>query len=189
MIPQDIVEPLLARHPERAVAVATADAGNVVTQLVGTDEPRPFAVGSVSKLFTALLLADCCGRGEAGLDTRLEEVVPDLTRANPDVAAITLCDLASHCSGLPRESVILASRYDAGQLDDEDPYSDFTKVDLVDSLARTGCAEAPGTYSNFGFQTLALVLEQVTGQTYSQLLAERVCRPLGLTATVWHADR
>jgi serine-type D-Ala-D-Ala carboxypeptidase/endopeptidase len=70
---------------------------------VPPDGDTLFEIGSVTKLFTALLLADMAADGLVGLDDSLAEYLPagvDLPRADPP---ITLAQLASHAAGLPRD--------------------------------------------------------------------------------------
>ncbi len=60
-----------------------------------------FQIGSVTKVFTSLLLADAVQRGDVALDQRLDSIFPG-TATHPDGRPITLVDLATHTSGLPR---------------------------------------------------------------------------------------
>lgn len=62
------------------------------------DETTCFEIGSVTKTFTALVLADMVERGEVTLDERLARFVPEHDPESP----ITLLDLATHTAGLPR---------------------------------------------------------------------------------------
>src|SRR3954469_13385292 len=67
------------------------------------DEKTLFEIGSITKLFTALLLSDMADRGEVGLDEPVADLLPAGTRVPArDGRAITLRDLVSHYSGLPR---------------------------------------------------------------------------------------
>jgi D-alanyl-D-alanine-carboxypeptidase/D-alanyl-D-alanine-endopeptidase len=67
------------------------------------NEKTTFEIGSITKLFTALLLADMANRGEVGLDEPVAELLPAGTRVPVRHGrTITLHDLASHHSGLPR---------------------------------------------------------------------------------------
>ena len=150
MIDPSFFAALLAGHPERALAVATVDGGSVWSEVLGEPESRPFAIGSISKLFTALVLSDSCERGELTLDTRLDELLADVAAANPTIAAITLGQLASHTAGLPRESAILIDRYNAGRVRDEDPYVDFVAQDLLESLSTTQAASLRGPTQTSG---------------------------------------
>ncbi|MBV8458266.1 MAG: beta-lactamase family protein, partial [Acetobacteraceae bacterium] len=84
------------------------------------DEHTVFEIGSVTKLFTILLLADMAKRGEVSLDTPVAELLPGGTRVpERGGVAITLTHLATHTSGLPRlpDDIPALS---------PDPYADYT---------------------------------------------------------------
>ena len=92
-------------------------------------------------------------------------------------AGITLRQLATHTSGLPR----LAPNHQATH-DEANPYARYTAA-----LAEEGLRQAspkPGAgfgYSNFGYQLLGLALERAAGRAYQALLSERVLGPLSMT--------
>lgn len=67
------------------------------------DENTIFEIGSVSKVFTSLLLADMIERGEVNLDDPIEKFLPqDISTPSRNGKTITLLDLTTHTSGLPR---------------------------------------------------------------------------------------
>lgn len=141
----------------------------------------PFEIGSISKVFTSLLLAESERAGKVSLD---DPVAKYLLPANdPDAAAlsgITLLSLATHTSGLPR----LPTEFDGGT---SDPYADFDRDELVTALRQDGPdARQTGTvaYSNFGAALLGQALAAAWGTTYEKALTEHVLTPLGMNATV-----
>lgn len=152
-----------------------------------------FEVGSISKTFTALLLADMVNRGEVALDDPVEKFLPQaagaLTLRDYTGAAIRLVDLATHRSGLPR----LPDNMPSGA--QSDPYADYRESDLLRYLQRRAVLidKDGGTarrkrderyeYSNLGFGLLGYVLGRAAGTTYADLLQRRVLTPLALTAT------
>lgn len=145
-----------------------------------------FDVGSITKLFTALLLADMVSQGEVGLDDPLERFLPAGVRAPRwQGRHITLVDLATHTSALPplpRNLVVRAA------LHRSDPYRRYTVPKLHRGLAASRLRRAPGTgyrYSNFGFAVLGHALALAAGSTYQGLVIDRVCRPLGLGETMF----
>ncbi|MEV7599563.1 serine hydrolase domain-containing protein [Kitasatospora sp. NPDC089797] len=150
-----------------------------------------FELGSVSKTFTALLLAEMTARGELALDDPLESRLPADWRP-PTVRSaepIRLLHLATHTSGLPR----LPPGLVAGALPQlgDNPYAAFGEEELRTALARTTVRCRPGSryrYSNYGVGLLGRVLAETAGAPYGQLLVERICRPLGLAATTCAPD-
>ncbi|QBI55634.1 serine hydrolase domain-containing protein [Streptomonospora litoralis] len=144
----------------------------------------PFETGSVFKVFTAMTLADLAADGRTSLDRTLGEVFPDLAFASPEFADITLEQLASHRSGLPR---MPAEGLAAGAVTPftlTDPYGGLPPV--RDSLA--AAVPLPGQpawqYSNFGFAVLGAALAEETGTPFPQLVRERIFDPLGMDDTV-----
>ena len=139
-------------------------------------------IGSVTKVFTALLLADMADRGEVGLDDPIaRHLPPAVALACPAATQITLRHLATHTSGLPRlprNLLPVALRHPG------DPYAGYTTEHLYRALRRAGHrAPAPYRYSNYGFGLLGHLLSQAAGRPYGELLADRVTGPLGLAET------
>lgn len=145
------------------------------------DRHTSFQIGSVTKVFTALLLADAVHRGEVTLDAPLSSLIPEAA-SHPAGRPITLLDLATHCSGLPRLPPGLWRR---SLRDRSDPYASFTTGDLIEALARRP-RRAPterARYSNFGTGVLGVALSRAAGTTYQELVAKRICAPLGMHET------
>ncbi|MFF3004376.1 serine hydrolase domain-containing protein [Kitasatospora sp. NPDC057940] len=150
-----------------------------------------FELGSVSKTFTALLLAQMAARGDLSLDDTVERHLPDcwrpVTVRSPE--PIRLLHLATHTSGLPRLPPGLAAR--AVPTWFTNPYVAFGDEQLRAGVARTTVRCRPGSryrYSNYGVALLGRALAETGGSPYGELLAERVLRPLGLGATTCTAD-
>ncbi|PRY11749.1 serine hydrolase domain-containing protein [Kineococcus rhizosphaerae] len=166
-----------AATPEGSAAIGTADVDRALTART------PQEIGSVTKSLTGLLLADMVARGEVAPATTLGEVYPHLRGG---AAAITLDQLATHTSGLPRLSTRAGAAGLLSLLTHGNPYRWDTPDNLLRDAAWTPLRTAPGTfaYSNLGYAVLGNALAERTGQPYPQLLAERVLTPLGLTRTV-----
>jgi D-alanyl-D-alanine-carboxypeptidase/D-alanyl-D-alanine-endopeptidase len=186
------VAPLARRYAGLAVGMVVGDAaatvgfGRTAEGGVVPDGRTSFQIGSVTKVFTALLLADAVHRGEVDLDAPLVSLFPE-TATHPAGRPITLVDLATHCSGLPRLPTGLwrqALRHRS------DPYASFTHEGLVAALART--PKRPPTararYSNFGTGALGEALARAAGSTYEQLVTTRIATPLGMRDTGVSAD-
>lgn len=145
------------------------------------DGDTVFEMGSVTKLFTALLLAISVERGEVALDDSLVKHLPVGTTAPVrDGRQITLRDLATHTSGLPRVPQNLAPT------DPEDPYANYSVEMLYAYLASAELESKPGSayaYSNLGMALLARALMVRTNQTYAELVRTRITLPLGMSNT------
>lgn len=141
-----------------------------------------FEIGSASKAVTGVLLAIAVARGEAALDDPAQRFLPTDVRV-PAVGerTITLLDLATHTSGLPRMPDNLAPA------DPSNPYADYTVAQLHAFLGGVRLQSTPGTrydYSNLGMGLLGHLLERACGAPYAELLRARVAEPLGMRDTV-----
>jgi serine-type D-Ala-D-Ala carboxypeptidase/endopeptidase len=149
----------------------------------GAGPDTVFQVGSVTKAVTGLLLADLAGRGEVGLTDPATRYLPGAVPG-----PVTLLDLATHTSGLPRLPPGML-RY--ALLRPRDPYAWYPARSFL-RAARRSLAAAPGgtqpyVYSNYGFGLLGYLLGQAAGVPYRVLAEQRVCAPLGLRATAFDA--
>jgi CubicO group peptidase (beta-lactamase class C family) len=151
------------------------------------DEHTLFEIGSITKTFSATLLAQAVERNVVLLQTPLQEVYPDLAFV-PWVGAITLEELATHRSGLPR---ISAGMWWQVLMHSTDPYSEFSIADLLRDLGAVKAADRPKpvgealdpAYSNFGVAALGQSLAHRQASTYESLLANQIFAPLGLRDT------
>ncbi|WP_169805630.1 serine hydrolase domain-containing protein [Novosphingobium rosa] len=140
-----------------------------------------FEIGSLTKLFTALILADMALKGEVGLDDPAQAwLPPGASMPQRHGRQITLRDLAMHLSGLPRLPDNMPFSHP------EDPYADYGEALLLDFLARYRLPRDPGMryeYSNLGFGLLGSLLARAAQTDYPSLLARRITGPLGLHDT------
>jgi serine-type D-Ala-D-Ala carboxypeptidase/endopeptidase len=145
-----------------------------------------FEIGSITKLFTGLLLLEMTASGTMPMDAPIGPLVPRAYALDSVVGDIRLDELATHRSGLPR---ITASRslLLSMMLRFSNPYAGSTTDDLYRSLDALGAGDLERRghfhYSNFGFALLGRLLEERTPQRYERLLHERVLAPLGMGAT------
>jgi len=150
----------------------------------GEVEPGPdtvFEIGSITKVFTSLLLADMVERGEMRFEDPVAMYLPDAVSV-PELngRAITLVDLATHTSGLPR----LPTNLDATNV--VDPYATYGVDRLYAFLSGYRLPRAPGAeweYSNLGAGLLGHVLARHAGTSYEALLRTRILEPLGMRDT------
>lgn len=142
------------------------------------DATSAFEIGSVSKTFTSLLLADLIERGQADLDDPLSDYLPEGAevpdyRGNP----IRLRHLVTHTSGLPP--------LPPGNLvtNPADPYAALTPGALTEALGKVTLDREPGArfeYSNFASMLLSYAVARRGGSDFGTLLDKRVFTPLGM---------
>jgi CubicO group peptidase (beta-lactamase class C family) len=144
-------------------------------------EDSIFEIGSVTKTFTGLILAQMVVQHKVKLDDPVRELLPPGTVAKPDGAEITLLDLATQHSGLPR----MPDNFNPADL--QDPYADYRPANLYEYLAKHGVskpADAKFNYSNLGVGLLGQALANRAATTYPDLLKTLVAEPLKLNDTV-----
>jgi CubicO group peptidase (beta-lactamase class C family) len=140
-----------------------------------------FEIGSITKVFTALLFADMVVRGEVSPGDPVAKFLPGSVQV-PEFYGkpITLLDLATYTSGLPR----MPSNFKPA--DKNNPYADYTVEQLYDFLASYRLSFAPGAryeYANLGFGLLGHALALRAGLSYEELVVSRICAPLGMDST------
>jgi D-alanyl-D-alanine-carboxypeptidase/D-alanyl-D-alanine-endopeptidase len=140
-----------------------------------------FEIGSITKAFTGALLADMVARGEVKLADPVQKYLPANVRmpVRGD-KHITLLDLATQTSGLPRLPGNMNAR------DGANPYADYTIDQLYAFLSSHELRRDIGVqyeYSNLGVGLLGHVLALRAGKSYEQLVKERILDPLGMRST------
>jgi CubicO group peptidase (beta-lactamase class C family) len=134
-----------------------------------------FEIGSVTKVFTSLVLADMVNRKEVTLDDPAAKYLPENVRM-PERSgkSITLLDLSTHSSGLPPLPSNLK------------PEVDYSMEDLYRFLSGYTLPRDPGSeyeYSNLGAGLLGHLLACRAGTDYESLIRSRIARPLGMPDT------
>jgi serine-type D-Ala-D-Ala carboxypeptidase/endopeptidase len=146
------------------------------------DDDTIFEIGSVTKVFTSLLLADMVQRGEVGLSDPVAKYLPaGVKMPDRNGRQITLEDLAIQISGLPRLPSNLNPKEEAN------PYADYSVEQLYQFLASYQLTRDIGSqyeYSNLGGGLLGHVLARRAGMDYEKLVRSRICDPLGMGSTV-----
>ncbi|MFD2572421.1 serine hydrolase [Spirosoma soli] len=148
------------------------------------DRTTVFEIGSVSKTFTATLLADAVRRGLVKLEDPVSKYLPDsIPLLKHEGVVVTLKMLANHTSGLPR----MAGNWSAGNgFDSQNPYAVYTEPLLFTYLQKPKFNYRPGTtyeYSNLAMGVLGTIIARKSGQSYEQLLNQVINKPLGLQQT------
>lgn len=139
-----------------------------------------YQIGSVTKTMTALLLADAVVEGKVKLDEPVAAVLPGYTVPAFEGKQISLLDLATHYSALPRLPDNFAPK------DPANPYADYTEAKQRQFLAAYHLPRAPGTkfdYSNIGYAVLGTALAARSVSSYEALLQKRIAVPLGMRST------
>ena len=140
-----------------------------------------FEIGSVTKVFTSLLLADMVQRREVALSDPVAKFLPaDVKVPERSGRVITLVDLSTHTSGLPRLPSNLQPK------DSANPYADYTVEQLYQFLSTYQLTRDIGSefeYSNLGGGLLGLALARRAGMNYEALVHSRITGPLGMKST------
>jgi len=141
-----------------------------------------FEIGSVTKTFTGLALAQLAVQKKVRLDEPIRPILfPDIA-AKPDETEITLLDLVTHRSGLPSVPENLKPK------DPGNPFSDYDRVALHQFLVSHGTArpaDAEYLYSSFGIGLLGYALAARAGVPYDQLVRTEITGPLQMKDTVF----
>jgi len=154
---------------------------------LATGDPRTldgdtiFEIGSISKVFTSLLLADMVNRKEVALDDPASKYLPENVKM-PERSgkSITLLDLSTHSSGLPPLPT------NSKPKDLRNPYADYSVDDLYQFLSGYALPRDPGSefeYSNLGGGLLGHLLAYRAGTDYETLIGTRITRPLSMPDT------
>jgi CubicO group peptidase (beta-lactamase class C family)/ATP-dependent Clp protease adapter protein ClpS len=142
------------------------------------DGDTVYEIGSITKTFTATLLAQVVLAGRLMLDTPVAQLLADFKIPSGGDKEITLGDLATHHSGLPRMPSNFAPK------DLANPYADYDAAKLKAFLAEYQLPRDPGAsyeYSNLGFGLLGQALAQCVPTTYGTLTNDEILKPLGMT--------
>jgi len=141
-----------------------------------------FEIGSVTKVFTSLLLADMVQRGEVALTDPVAKYLPaGVKMPERNGRRITLEDLATHTSGLPRVPSNMKPK------DAANPYADYTVAQLYEFLSSYQLTRDIGSqyeYSNLSGGLLGHVLALRARMDYGELVRTRITVPLGMKDTV-----
>ncbi len=135
----------------------------------------PFIIGSIGKTFAALAIQQLASQGEIDLNAPVQQYLPDFTLADAQAAAqITVQQLLDHTSGLPK-----TAGEQAYQLDPQ-----YSTAELVQKAADVTPNRPVGVsreYSNLNYLLLGLIVEAVSGQSYTDYVREHIWRPLGMS--------
>jgi CubicO group peptidase (beta-lactamase class C family) len=151
----------------------------------GTDRPvdgdSVFFIGSVSKTFTSLLLAEMAECGDVQLDEPLAQCLPESVRVPAyNDKPITLFHLAAQSAGFPINADNMTGA------DAREQYETYDVEKMYEYVRTFELSREPGAefeYSNVGMALLGHALSRRAGVSFDALVVERICRPLGMTST------
>ncbi|WP_299885927.1 serine hydrolase [uncultured Lacinutrix sp.] len=145
------------------------------------NENSVFEIGSISKVFTTILLANKIKKGEISLEDPISKYLPETVKTpSRNGKIITIKDLATHTSALPRMPNNFAPK------DQNNPFADYTYEQLYSFLSNYQLTRDIGVtyeYSNLGMGLLGHVLELQSGKTYEELVIETIAKPLEMKDT------
>jgi D-alanyl-D-alanine-carboxypeptidase/D-alanyl-D-alanine-endopeptidase len=172
-----IVAGLVDATGERFVASGVTAPGGAAAP----DADTVFEIGSITKVFTSLVLADMAVRGEVKLEDPVAKFLPQTVHVpSRGGREIALLDLSNQVSGLPRLPDNLRPA------DPQDPYADYGPAKLYEFLSGYTLTREIGEkyeYSNLGVGLLGQALALKAGTSYEELVRRRVLEPLGMTDT------
>ncbi len=167
-------------------AIAISKSGEIIDQgaagILSTEEGNEkelqvdtrFRIGSISKVFTAVMIHQMVERNQLKYEDRLSDFFPKV----PNAEQVTILQLLNHSSGIFSVTDLPAIGYIA--------YKPTERSTLLEMMEGTKPAFAPGAsnkYSNSNYMLLGFILEDLGGKPYSDLVQEMICKPLNLQHT------
>jgi D-alanyl-D-alanine-carboxypeptidase/D-alanyl-D-alanine-endopeptidase len=184
-----LCQPLIESNEYVGIVVGCISGGEVATYGYGStvsgggivpNENTIFELGSVTKTFTTLILADMVLKGQVNLTDPAEEFLPSTVHMpSYNGVKITLEHLATHTSGLPKSPSNLHPPW-------LNAWEDYSEADLYAFLNSYNLTREPGTvfeYSNVGVGLLGHILELITGTDYETLVVQQITKILHMSDT------
>lgn len=180
----EIIASYMQQNAIPGVAIAIFDGKEGITRSFGVSNLQDkntitpdtiFEIASITKVFTTTELALQIMRGTMQLNQKAVDFLPELRDGKQPISQVTLLQLATHTSCLPRIPPYLANdeMYDYASL------INFLKIwhprDAIGSHYR---------YSNLGYGVIGIDLEYLTKKSYQQLLNDDICLPLDMHSTM-----
>jgi len=144
-----------------------------------------YPIASITKQFTAMLVMQLVENGQLRLDDNISKHLTYFSKTLGD--SITIHQLLSHTSGLPHYEGLTAIGLD------EETFSNtvYTTISLTELIGETRLICEPGTaynYSSLGYILLGAIIEDVTGNSFSEMLDRSIAEPLGLKNTGFESN-
>jgi len=145
------------------------------------NEHSIYEIGSISKTFTATLMADNILKGEMSLDDPAQQYLPETVHLPTyEGKSITLGNLSDHTSSLPR----MPTNFHPA--DPMNPYADYTQDQLFEFLSSYTLTRPIGSeyeYSNLAMGLLGQILSMKAGTSYEDLMLTKIAKPLHMEET------
>jgi CubicO group peptidase (beta-lactamase class C family) len=193
VIPQNVKDNIKLRvdngqHPGIVIGIIEGDKTEYYSYGVKSfparepvDERSVFEIGSISKTFTGILLADQVIKKKMSLDDPLQKYLPaSVTAPTRNGASIKLVNLSNHTSSLPRMPDNFKPANPAN------PFADYSEKQLYDFLQSYVLPRDIGSqyeYSNYAVGLLGHVLAAQQRTTYEALMVDVIAKPLGMEDT------
>ncbi|WP_033958490.1 serine hydrolase [Psychroserpens jangbogonensis] len=139
-----------------------------------------FGIGSVTKQFTAMLIMQLVEEKAMKLEDTIGKYLPYLPKDK--ASHITIHQLLSHTSGLPHYNGLQSTGVSLKDFGN----TSYSSKELAEVIGRTNLVSKPGTeftYSSFGYDLLGVILEEISGDSFADLLDKKIVKPLNLTNT------
>ncbi|HEY8928524.1 MAG TPA: serine hydrolase domain-containing protein [Mucilaginibacter sp.] len=146
-----------------------------------------FEIGSITKTFTATLLAWYVNEGQVKLSDPITMYLPDSVAVNQSLKGITLLNLINHTAGFPS----VPDNLKGNMTDPFNPYKDYSKQLMYSYLKTCKLNSKPGekyVYSNLGVGLLGVILQYVSGKSFEQMVREIITRPLDMLSTAQYLN-
>lgn len=150
------------------------------------DSHSLYEIGSISKTFTAVILAHAINQGKIKLNDDIRKYLSgDYPNLQFNDMPVRIIDLCNHTSGLPG---LPENFEDHKGYKESNPYLNYSKEMIGEYLGSFVLDELPGTraeYSNLGFAILGMILEDVYQLPLKKLLQEVITVPIGMKNTTY----
>ncbi len=143
------------------------------------DQFSLYEIGSITKIFTGLLLALKVSQGEIKLMDEIGDHLPDTFEFDSQIRQITWLQLATHTSGLSR----IPENLHGSTYNPMNPWAHYTEKHLLAELVNSKLVEERFQYSNTGMGLLGYLLTDQQDSSYFQTLDSRILKPLGMVTT------
>ena len=181
---ENTVNTFLTEHNLKGLAMGFIDADGYQTihGFGNVEASSVFPLASVSKLLTALAVKQLAEQGLLDLDGHVETLLPDLElkKPHPESPPITVRHLLTHSSGLTRD--ILSRAQGNCELDRT------TLLEYLNNHPQVNPAGYRHAYSNPGFELLGLIIENLSGQSYTSFIEENILTPLEMYASSFSGE-
>ena len=189
----DFIEPYIDHEMTKGISIGIYNKGQISFQNYGIcsdKNPIPptnqaiYEIGSITKTFTTAVLAQMVQEGKVNYSDPMSKYLPKgITNWSTDTVSITLEELATHHSGLPR---LADNKIVKRLLHLDNPYKNYTMDDLYEFLkSYTPKPEAQRevVYSNLGMGILGNILASIDQTSYEEMIRKRILQPLNMTNT------